>query len=95
MDARIAGQCGVSLLAGDRDVESRQTSVWRETLLVPPGVKDMTDGVEYMLEIYKERYGRGATVEGAFIFLKENNVRANFVESLKKTIMEFLERSAI
>ena len=65
------------------------------TLLVPPGVKDMTDGVEYMLEIYKERYGRGATVEGAFIFLKENNVRANFVESLKKTIMEFLGRSAI
>ena len=52
------------------------------TLLVPPGVKDMTDGVEYMLEIYKERYGRGVTVEGAFIFLKENNVRANFVESL-------------
>lgn len=65
------------------------------TLLVPPGVKDMTDGVEYMLEIYKERYGRGATVEGAFIFLKENNVRSNFVESLKKTIMELLGRSAI
>lgn len=65
------------------------------TLLVPPGVKDMTDGVEYMLEIYKERYGRGTTVEGAFIFLKENNVRANFVGSLKKTIMEFLGRSAI
>lgn len=65
------------------------------TLLVPQGVSDVTDGVEYMLEIYKERYGRGATVEGAFIFLKENNVRSNFVESLKKTIMEFLGRSAI
>ena len=65
------------------------------TLLVPQGVSDVTDGVEYMLEIYKERYGRGATVEGAFIFLKENNVRANFVGSLKKTITEFLGRSVI
>ena len=65
------------------------------TLLVPFGIEDKTDGIEYMLSIYKERNWHNATVEGAFVFLKENNVRVNFVDSLKKTIMEFLERSAI
>ena len=62
------------------------------TLLVPYGAKDKTDGIEYMLEIYKERNWHNATVEGAFVFLKENNVRVNFVESLKKAIEESLNR---
>ena len=62
------------------------------TLLVPFGIEDKTDGIEYMLSIYKERNWHNATVEGAFVFLKENNVRVNFVDSLKKAIEESLSR---
>lgn len=62
------------------------------TLLVPFGIEDKTDGVEYMLSIYKERNWHNATVERAFVFLKENNVRVNFVDSLKKAIEESLSR---
>lgn len=63
------------------------------TLLVPFGTKDESDGIGYMVKLYQQQSLGSATIDGAFEFLHENNVRMNNTRKLRQEIDTFLKET--